>query len=75
MRVILRVYEHVKSMEGDFSSAEEVRQVVSELVKDNPHLFVQPCLEIDAGRMTNLSDSEGDEEIIGIPFWGEVVQR
>ena len=74
MRVILRIYEHIKSMELEFSSAEEVRRVVSELVKDNPHLFVQPCLEIDAGRMTNLHSSEGDDEIAGIPFWGEVVQ-
>jgi hypothetical protein len=74
MRVILRIYEHIKTMEREFSDAEEVRRVVSELVKDNPHIFVQPCLEIDAGRMTNLSDSEGDDEIVGLPFWGEVVQ-
>jgi hypothetical protein len=74
MRVILRIYEHIKSLEREFSSAEEVRREVSELMKDNPHLFVQPCLEIDAGRMTNPSGSEGDDEIVGIPFWGEVVQ-
>jgi hypothetical protein len=74
MRVILRIYEHIKSMEREFLSADEVRQAVNELMKDNPHLFVQPCLEIDAGRTPNLSDSEGDDEIAGIPFWGEVVQ-
>jgi hypothetical protein len=74
MRVILRIYEHIKTMEREFSDAEEVRRLVSELVKDNPHIFVQPCLEIDAGRMMNLSDSESDDESVGLPFWGEVVQ-
>jgi hypothetical protein len=56
MKVILRIYEHVETLEREFSSAEEVRRMTRELIDANPNLFIEPCLEIEAGRVIALSE-------------------
>jgi hypothetical protein len=56
MKVILRIYEHVETLEREFSSAEEVRRMTRELAESNPNLFIEPCLEIEAGRVIALSE-------------------
>jgi hypothetical protein len=56
MKVILRIYEHVETLEREFSSAEEVRRMTRELTEANPNLFIEPCLEIEAGRVIALSE-------------------
>jgi hypothetical protein len=56
MKVILRIYEHVETLEREFSSAEEVRRMTRELIEANPNLFIEPCLEIEAGRVIALSE-------------------
>jgi len=56
MKVILRIYEHVETLEREFSSAEEVRRMTRELAEANPNLFIEPCLEVEAGRVIALSE-------------------
>jgi hypothetical protein len=56
MKVILRIYEHVETLEREFSSAEEVRRMTRELAEANPDLLIEPCLEVEAGRVIALSD-------------------
>mgnify|MGYP001041998999 FL=1 len=56
MKVILRIYEHVETLEREFSTAEEVRRMTRELAEANPDLFIEPCLEIEAGRVIALSE-------------------
>ena len=56
MKVILRIYEHVETLEREFSSAEEVRRMTRELAEANPNLFIEPCLEVEAGRFIALSE-------------------
>jgi hypothetical protein len=56
MKVLLRIYEHVETLEREFSSAEEVRRMTRELTEANPNLFIEPCLEVEAGRVIALSE-------------------
>ena len=56
MKVILRIYEHVETLEREFSNAEEVRRMTRELAEANPNLFIEPCLEVEAGRVIALSE-------------------
>jgi len=56
MKVILRIYEHVETLEREFSSAEEVRRMTRELAEANPNLLIEPCLEVEAGRVIALSE-------------------
>ena len=56
MKVILRIYEHVETFEKDFSSTAEVRRTTRELAEANPNLFIEPCLEVEAGRIVSRSE-------------------
>jgi len=56
MKVIFRIYEHVETLEREFSSVEEVRRVTRELSEANPSLLIEPCLEVEAGRVIALSE-------------------
>jgi hypothetical protein len=56
MKVILRIYEHVDTLEREVSSAEEVRRMTRELIEANPSLFIEPCVEVEAGRVIALSE-------------------
>lgn len=56
MKVIFRIYEHVETLEREFSSVEEVRRATRELSEANPSLLIEPCLEVEAGRVIALSE-------------------
>ena len=42
MKVILRIYEHVETLEREFSTAEEVRRLTRELAEADPDLLIEP---------------------------------
>ena len=56
MKVILRIYENIETLEREFTSAEEGRRMTRELSEANPNLLVEPCIEVEAGRVIALSE-------------------
>ena len=61
MKVTFRVYEYKETLEKEFSSVEELGQMMEQMVLDNPDLFLEPFFEIDSGCVTDICDIQDDE--------------
>ncbi|MBW2064421.1 MAG: hypothetical protein JRJ03_05750 [Deltaproteobacteria bacterium] len=61
MKMILKVYEHKETLEKEFSSIEEANTAVEKMMEENPNLHIEPYFEVDAGCVTDESDSQEEE--------------